>query len=102
MKQLSVLTAAFMLFSLFVKAQPVPIVYGATPEGNLTWYRHVGYVTGSAIPQGKMVGHGGWQQYKFVFANGNILYGVTKEGNLNWYKYSNSQTGSTLTLDLHK
>jgi hypothetical protein len=37
---------------------------------------------------------GQWANYKFVFANEDIIYAVSKNGNLYFYRYRGYQTGT--------
>ncbi len=91
-----------------------PIIYAITTDGNLNWYRHIGYTADLEEEVGirsdgtytfeedlkkmygaKTVGTGGWQYYKFIFANRTTIYGVTADGNLNWYKHIGGEDGTT-------
>lgn len=79
------------------------VIYGIRPNGDLMWYRHVGFNTGrnqwANGGEGKRVGRG-WQFFKFVFAiqanvptlpnsarSVGIIYGVRPEGDLLWYEH---------------
>ena len=64
--------------------------------GNLYWYRHDGWKDGTERWTGKnLVGRGGWQEYKSVFATSDgILYAIGWDGNLHWYRDAGWQDGT--------
>jgi hypothetical protein len=72
------------------------IIYAITAEGNLNWYKHIGFTTGTADMQGAVTitTTGGWDKYKFVFANEDIIYAVSTDGNLYFYRYPDYQKGT--------
>ena len=72
------------------------IIYAITPEGNLNWYKHLGYLNGSDGMQGAITisNSGKWKNFKFVFANEGIIYGVSNTGDLWMYRYSGYRTGT--------
>src|SRR5262249_55682136 len=40
-----------------------------------------------AAGSGNVIGRGGWQNYKSVFAGGNgVIYAISNDGNLHWYR----------------
>jgi hypothetical protein len=68
----------------------------STTLGNLYRYRHQGWQNGSRDwGEGRrLVGKGGWQSYKSVFATSDgVMYAVDNNGNLYWYKHEGWQTG---------
>jgi hypothetical protein len=73
--------------------QPVPSV---TVSGDLLWYRHDGWQDGTEAMVGRnIVGHGGWQQYKSVFASSDgVLYAISTDGNLYWYRHDGWKNGT--------
>lgn len=121
MKNITPLILILTLWSALAQAQGTveraePIIYAITADGNLNWYRHTGFTAdiekrdveginsvGLSERQydlmnmlgANRVGTGGWQQYKFVFANRTTIYGVTTDGKLNWYKHTGGETGTT-------
>ena len=71
---------------------------GGSTTGNLNWFRHDGWQDGTVRWAGNgypsVVGHGGWQAYKSVFAAGNgIIYAIEPGGNLLWYRHDGAQDG---------
>ncbi|KQU77159.1 MULTISPECIES: alkaline phosphatase family protein [unclassified Rhizobacter] len=71
--------------------------------GNLYWYRHDGWEDGTERWTGRnLVGQGGWQAYKSVFAtSGGILYAIDWDGNLHWYR-DNGWTDGTERWELSR
>lgn len=68
----------------------------STALGNLYWYRHKGWQNGSQDwgDGGRLVGEGGWQEYKSVFASSDgAMYAIDWDGNLWWDRYQTGQTG---------
>ncbi|HKV08919.1 MAG TPA: N,N-dimethylformamidase beta subunit family domain-containing protein [Thermoanaerobaculia bacterium] len=69
---------------------PVPlagILYAVNRDGDLLFYRDkTRDGTGDVRPEG-VIGHGGWDAFKFLFSGGNgVLYAVTQDGNLLFYR----------------
>ncbi len=72
------------------------VIYALANNNELLWYRHSGYVDGSATwatPQGKTVGTG-WD-FKQVFSGGDgVIYAITSGGDLMWYRHDGRGDGS--------
>jgi hypothetical protein len=80
------------------------VVYGIDNNGDLWWYKHLGWQDGSAnwsYAQGQKVGNG-WN-FRQVFASGpGVIYGVDSNGDLWWYKHLGWQDGSPIWLVTEK
>lgn len=72
------------------------IIYAISSDGNLYWYKHLGWQNGTPQwTERKLVGKGGWQLYKSVFAGSEgVIYGIDVDGNLYWYHHLGWQDGS--------
>ncbi len=72
------------------------VILAVTTTGDLRWYKHSGYQTGSTswANNGGGVSIGsGWNMYAKVFSAGDgIIYGIGNDGSLNWYKKTNIQS----------
>jgi hypothetical protein len=66
---------------------------GARPAprpGILYWYRGSDSRGTREVADGRIVGLGGWEQFKSVFSAGNeAIYAITNDGNLLWYRGTN-------------
>ena len=72
------------------------IIYGIDAAGDLYWYQHDGWQSGTADWKGpNKVGNGGWQAYKSVFASSEgIIYAIDDVGDLYWYQHDGWQSGT--------
>ncbi|MDQ3749241.1 MAG: tachylectin-related carbohydrate-binding protein [Acidobacteriota bacterium] len=74
------------------------IIYALTDDGDLNWYRHVGFRDGSVKWVGPVKVGTGWTTFaKIVPAGDGILYGIYPDGILRWYKhdlYKNAKGGA--------
>ena len=67
------------------------IIYAIDSNGNLLWYKHLGFVDGTdkwlTTPEKKGYIGEGWN-FKQVFSAGNgVIYAVTDAGKLLWYRH---------------
>ena len=73
------------------------VIYLIRENGDLLWYKHLGYQDGSAKwdpASGKVVGTG-WKGYYAVFSGGNgVIYWIDMNGDLFWYKHAGYATGA--------
>lgn len=73
------------------------VIYMLKTNGDLLWYRHIGYQNGEYnwdAASGTKVGSG-WTSFYAVFSGGNgVFYLVDKKGDLYWYKHAGVLTGS--------
>lgn len=81
----------FLIFLFQLKAIAQP------QAGDLLWYKHTGYQSGTMEWQGGFdfkVGSG-WHQFSKLFATSNgVIYGLKPNGDLVWYKHSGYMTGA--------
>ncbi len=62
-------------------------LYAVGSDGKLYWYRNTGWLDGADPGSRKVVGQGGWDAYKSVFATSSgIIYAVGNDGKLYWYR----------------
>jgi Tachylectin len=75
------------------------VIYIVKKNGDLLWYKHLGYRDGSftwEASSGKKVGNG-WTDFYAVFSGGNgVIYLIDNDGNLYWYKHAGFATGSNV------
>lgn len=80
-----------LIFLFQIKAVTQP------QAGDLLWYKHTGYQSGTMEWQGGFdfkVGSG-WHQFSKLFATSNgVIYGLKPNGDLVWYKHSGYMTGA--------
>jgi hypothetical protein len=71
------------------------VIYRVDSLGDLYWYKHRGYRSGSSSwIQGKKVGDG-WNSALQAFGAGNgVIYIVQQNGDLYWYRHLGYQNGS--------
>ncbi|MDI3403979.1 N,N-dimethylformamidase beta subunit family domain-containing protein [Streptomyces cavernicola] len=76
------------------------IIYAIQADGNLYWYRHIGWSSGTTSwansGQGRLIGTS-WQKFRFVLAAADgQIFACLPNGDLLWYRYilSNSTTGA--------
>jgi len=64
------------------------VVYRIDSKGDLYWYKHLGFLSGSSQwLGGNKVGQG-WQDSRLVFSGGpGIVYRVDNQGDLYWYRH---------------
>ena len=63
-------------------------LFGLTREGTLKWYRHDGFVDGTAKWSAPVEVGTGWNSFKKVFAGGDgTMYAIGDDGTLRWYRY---------------
>jgi hypothetical protein len=69
-------------------------------KGNIFWYEHKGWQTGTGAPSpGVEIGHGGWTKFKSVFASRDgWIYAIDWYGNLNRYHDTHWQNGVPMSL----
>jgi len=78
------------------------VLYTISTDGQLRWYRHVGYLTGGGIetwePQDtghKVVGTG-FDRVRLAFPGGHgVIYTVSDDGVLRWYRHLGYRTGGS-------
>lgn len=73
------------------------IIYAIKPNGDLGWYKHLGYADGTnswaGTGQFKKVGED-WNTISHAFSGGgDIIYGIKPNGDLGWYKHLGQQDG---------
>lgn len=75
------------------------IIYLIKNNGDLLWYKHLGYKDGSFTwdkKSGTKVGSG-WTNFYAAFSGGNgVIYVIAKNGDLYWYKHAGYNTGTNL------
>jgi hypothetical protein len=77
------------------------IIYAITQDGQLLWWKHKNWLTGTTdTPFGETAWEGpkvvgvGWGDLKHVFSGGNsVIYVVTKEGAVKWFQHYGSADG---------
>lgn len=73
------------------------VIYLVKKNGDLLWYKHLGYNDGSNSwdpKSGTKIGNG-WTDFYAVFSGGKgIIYRVAKNGDLFWYNHSGYATGA--------
>ena len=73
------------------------VIYMVKTNGDLIWYKHLGYRDGSfnwEKNSGKKVGSG-WTDFHAAFSGGNgVIYLITNDGNMYWYKHAGFATGA--------
>ena len=73
------------------------IIYAVTEAGDLIWYRHTGYETGTddwKNDTGRVVGKG-WGKFKQLFGGiDGIIYAVDNNKDLFWFKHLGQRDGS--------
>ncbi len=73
------------------------VIYVIKDNGDLLWYKHLGYQDGKNLwdaASGRKVGSG-WNDFYAVFSGGKgVFYLVDKKGDLYWYKHAGISTGS--------
>jgi hypothetical protein len=77
------------------------IIYAIQADGNLYWYRHINWTTGTPASwansgNGRLIGTA-WQKFRFVLAAADgQLFAFLPNGDLLWYRYilSNINTGA--------
>jgi len=73
------------------------IIYLVKTNGDLLWYKHLGYKDGSATwdpKSGTKVGSG-WTNFHAAFSGGNgVIYLIANNGDLYWYKHAGFATGT--------
>ncbi|MFF0498060.1 tachylectin-related carbohydrate-binding protein [Nocardia aobensis] len=74
------------------------VIYGIKPNGDLHWYRHDGWVDGTArwtAGAGGIKISGGWNIYDTVFAGyDGAIYGIKPNGDLHWYRHDGWRDGT--------
>lgn len=72
------------------------VIYLIKKNGDLLWYKHLGYHDGKATwhaRSGTKVGNG-WNNFRAIFSGGNgVIYLIDKNGDLFWYKHAGFATG---------
>jgi Tachylectin len=72
------------------------IVYRVDTNGDLYWYKHRGYISGSTNwVEGKKVGVG-WKVKHAFAGGGGIIYVIDSKGDLYWFKHLGYQNGAFL------
>src|SRR2546423_6306604 len=74
------------------------VIYAINRDGDLLWYRHLGYANGSGTwanqGTGAKVGTG-WGGARMAFAGGNgIIYLADRSGNLFWFRHTGAADGT--------
>lgn len=76
------------------------VIYAIDWYGNLNRYRDTRWQQGGAplsLSPGQMIGEGGWDKFKFVFATSKgVIYAIDSYGNLNRYRDTDWQKGNGL------
>ena len=74
------------------------VIYLVKTNGDLLWYKHLGYRNGSATwhaNSGAKVGNG-WTNFYAAFSGGNgVNYLIDNNGDLFWYKHAGFATGAS-------
>ncbi len=70
-------------------------LYGLTPNGQLKWYRHDGFATGTKNWKGAVDVGTGWNSFASIIAMGDgVLYGIGQDGLLRWYRHADVANAS--------
>jgi Tachylectin/Astacin (Peptidase family M12A) len=73
------------------------VIYLIKDNGDLMWYKHLGYQDGTFKwhpSSGTKVGNG-WTDFYAVFSGGNgVIYLINNNGDLFWYKHAGFATGA--------
>lgn len=75
------------------------VIYAIQPDGKLRWYKHNGWMDGTASwadPGGGLeLGTAGWADFNSVFASRDgIIYAVQPDGSLFWYYHQGWNNGA--------
>jgi hypothetical protein len=74
--------------------------YARTTSGDLLWYEHKGFNTGTFDWNGAIKVGWGWQGFSRIVGGGNgTIYAITPEGELYWYRHYGFQHGGTESRD---
>ncbi|MEZ4888641.1 MAG: tachylectin-related carbohydrate-binding protein [Chitinophagales bacterium] len=77
------------------------VIYLLKENGDLFWYKHLGYKTGKASwhpKSGTKIGNG-WNVFKAIFSGGNgVFYGIKENGDLAWYRHTGLDNGASTWL----
>ena len=73
------------------------VIYRVDSRGDLYWYKHLGYATGSdSWIAGKKVGSG-WQGARLGFAaDKGVVYLIDQSGDLYWYRHLGYRNGTAV------
>lgn len=76
------------------------VLYAVEPNGDLYWYKHLGYVNGDSNALALRKVGNGWQNFKQIFTDrqGHV-YAITTNGDLFWYNHIGWQNGSAVWAD---
>jgi hypothetical protein len=78
------------------------VIYGITASGDVLWYRHDGWSSGTAdwaATKGKKI-NDNWSfpAYKMVFGGRQgIIYGITEAGDVMWHRHDGWSSGALWT-----
>jgi hypothetical protein len=82
-------------FAAVTAAIGSPVIYAMQPNGDLFWYRHDGFRTGS--DSGLMpsrIGNG-WDEFdKIIAGEDGVIYGRLPDGTLRWFRHLGHADGS--------
>jgi hypothetical protein len=71
------------------------VLYAVRANGELVWYDHLGFSTGSFAWAGPSTVGWGWGQYKQIFGGGDgVLYAIQENGDLVWWRHNGYTDGS--------
>ena len=70
------------------------VIYRVDSQGDLYWYKHVGWYSGSKEFNGPSKVGMGWSGIRLAFGAGRgVIYAVDSKGDLNWYRHLAEETG---------
>jgi len=78
-----------------------PIFYAVDKIGDLLWYRHNGFASGSTHNEvgawdGPTIQSWGWQGLEQIFSGSDgVIYAITKDGTLRWYRHKRWLNGDS-------
>jgi hypothetical protein len=71
------------------------VIYAIAEDGQLLWFRHVGFGDGTPGWEGPVPVASGWADYELVFSGGRgVIYAAGADGILKWNKHVGFETGA--------
>lgn len=71
------------------------VIYAIADDGQLLWFRHVGFADGTPSWEGPIPVAAGWGDYELVFSGARgVIYAAGADGILKWTKHVGFETGA--------
>ena len=71
------------------------VIYAIAEDGQLLWFRHVGFADGTPSWEGPVPVAAGWGNYELVFSGGRgVIYAAGADGVLKWNRHMGFETGA--------